>query len=122
MELHILLVMDVLVGLNPLLHHLVDVVDVLGNVLTHGRVEGQLVFAELSPLLVQEGARLFEILVEVEPHLFLAALLQAEDVILDHAELAVGHVKLVDEIVAAREHLSVNDLVQFFLRVLQLVL
>ena len=64
---------------------------------------------------------MLKIFVEIESRLVFDAFLNSEDVILHHALLSSGDVQLVDEVVASGEHLGVNDLVQFFFGVLQLV-
>lgn len=83
---------DVLVPLDTLPHDLVDVVDVVRHIGPDVGVQGLLVLLELLLLLLQEYARLVKILVEVETHLVLDALLDGEDVVLHHAVLPGGDV------------------------------
>jgi hypothetical protein len=70
---HILLVMNIFIGLDSLLHDFVNIVDILSDVLAHVRVEGQLVLLELAFLFRKKSPCLLQIFVEVEAHLLLYA-------------------------------------------------
>ena len=105
------LVMDIFVGLYSLLHHFVNVVDVLCNILSNICVECKLILFELALLLIEQDPRLFQVLVKVEANLLLQAFLQQEDIILHQTELPCAHVKLVNKVISAREHLRIDDLV-----------
>ena len=114
--------MHVLVRLHSLLHLLVDIVDVSGHVLAHRSIKCLLILLVLALLLIQQDPRLFEVFIEVEANLLFQALLEEEDVVLHQTQLPGGHVQLVDEIVATREDLRVDDLIQLFFCMLQFVL
>ena len=114
--------MDVLVLFYTLPHHLINVVDVILDIELDVRIQSLLVLFELFLLLDEEHPSLLKIFVEVEPDLVFDSFLDGEDVVFHHAMLPCGDIQLINEVVASREHFCVDNLVQFFLGVLQLVL